>query len=128
MIGFVKRASHLVIGFLSGLHAEKPAALVATLGFLGYQFIEQQAIHDKGYPEVREWSFGFSLGLGVRWLRRRIARRRDMPVGTKTIYLHDDRRRNIDAMERLAFDLEKQGDSPELVKDCLLYTSPSPRD
>ena len=71
MIGLLKRASHFAIGFGCGLNAEKPGALVATLAFLGYQRIEQAAIHDQGYPEVREWAVGFTLGLVARWLVRK---------------------------------------------------------
>lgn len=71
MIGFIKRVSHFLIGFLSGLNAEKPAALTATIAFVSYQAIEQNAIHDKGYPEIREWSVGFALGLVARWLFRK---------------------------------------------------------
>ena len=60
------RAAHFGIGFGVGVWAHRPSALVATTAFVAYQRTEQNAIHDLGFPEIREFGYGMACGIAAR--------------------------------------------------------------
>ena len=78
MKNFLNKAAHLVIGFLVGLHAEKPASRTATIAFCAYQGIEAYRKGDDGYPEIKEFAVGMGAGLFTREVARRGYHRRAM--------------------------------------------------
>ena len=60
------RLAHFGIGFGVGVWAHRPSALVATTAFVAYQRTEQNAIHDLGFPEIREFGYGMACGIAAR--------------------------------------------------------------
>lgn len=79
MTNLFNKAAHFGVGFGIGLFAHKPAAKIAALMFLGYQGVEAYRKGDDGYPEIKEASFGFGLGLAARQVIPWAAARWDYP-------------------------------------------------
>lgn len=63
---------HFLHGVLAGFLSLTFFALSAFLfiQFFAYEYVEQSKIRDEMYFELREWSIGFILGLGIAWILR----------------------------------------------------------
>ena len=53
---------HFIAGFIAGVSPPFYSVMI-TLLFLIYEFIEKTIIHDRMYPEVREFTAGFACGV-----------------------------------------------------------------
>ena len=69
MIRLFNRAAHFAIGVWAGWNYRNPASAVGSGLFVAYQALEQRAIHDGAFGEIREYAVGYAIGLTARWLR-----------------------------------------------------------
>ena len=65
------KLAHIIHGFIAGLISIQSLALSAFLWmqFLVYEYVEWKIKHDKMYPELREWSIGYVIGLLISMLK-----------------------------------------------------------
>ena len=69
MLNALNKLAHFAIGGWCGWNYRNPASAVGCGLFIAYQVVEQNAIHDEAYGEMKEFAIGYGIGLSLRWLR-----------------------------------------------------------